>query len=403
MNIQSRLVFLSFFMVIALMLVRTWWLKDTTNKIAKEQANTIIDKANLTPFAYDFLNNVLSKNADSSQSQPNQSLTDYKLHRKNFSEIKGWENEKNFKEFTGVLLDNLAVFISPKLLTNTVVTLNPFTTIADWQKMYYKIKELDYLSLDEITLRHFFEHNFIPYLIDQENSGRATGYVTYVLSASKTKDKIFKYPIYKKPPPEKLFHTTEEIVNGALEGLGLELYYAKHQVEVFLLKTNGSGIINLPDGSKEYVVYAGNNGYPYFPLGKYLLEQGYIKANEASVKGITDFFKNNLDKAHLLNKNQRVIYFAIQEKGHIYGAFGGPVLKERTIAVDKSYLSLGLPLFLKTQYNDSNKAFEKLVVANDVGSAIKGLNRIDIYFGEDLSYANTMKEPITLYILLPKT
>ena len=81
-----------------------------------------------------------------------------------------------------------------------------------------------------------------------------------------------------------------------------------------------------------------------------------------------------------------------------------PLHAGRSLAVDKSYIPLGSLLWLETK-GPNNKQLEKLVIAQDIGSAIKGIVRGDYFWGsgadEVLEHAGKMNQKGRYFIMLP--
>ena len=111
-----------------------------------------------------------------------------------------------------------------------------------------------------------------------------------------------------------------------------------------------------------------------------------------------------IQTSKLILENDRYIFFRdIDGEGPI-GAMGVPLTPERSIAVDPEYIPLGLPIFLNTNDADGQK-IEKLTIAQDVGAAIKGAIRADIFFGKGekaFSKAGRQHSTGQYFILLPK-
>ena len=110
---------------------------------------------------------------------------------------------------------------------------------------------------------------------------------------------------------------------------------------------------------------------------------------------------------NILNVNKSYIFFKILEDNNFKGAFGSKLVPFRTIAVDKKYIPYGFPIWLNTMHikkYDIREQFNKLVIANDTGSAIKGVVRGDIFFGfgeegeENSGYQYSTGE---MYLLIP--
>jgi len=107
-----------------------------------------------------------------------------------------------------------------------------------------------------------------------------------------------------------------------------------------------------------------------------------------------------------MQRNARYIFFRpIEGEGPI-GAQGVPLTPGRSLAVDSSLLPLGVPLWLDTTWPATDRPLQRLMVAQDVGSAIKGAVRGDFFWGtgeQALEQAGRMKQTGRYFLLLPKT
>jgi len=171
------------------------------------------------------------------------------------------------------------------------------------------------------------------------------------------------------------------------------------------LHIQGSGKIKLDTGEIINVGYAEQNGWPYLSIGSYLIEKNYITKDEMSVQAMKDFFKANpkiMDE--VFNSNPSYIFFRVSPNGAT-GALNTVLTAKRNLAVDRSYIPLGMPVFLSTKNPVTKEPLNQLMVAADVGGAIKGEIRADFFwgFGDDaFHYAGRMKEKGKMYILKPK-
>jgi membrane-bound lytic murein transglycosylase A len=143
----------------------------------------------------------------------------------------------------------------------------------------------------------------------------------------------------------------------------------------------------LPDGTRQRIGYAGNNGHRYASIGRWLIDSGELKPHEASWQGIRRWMEANPARVpDLLAVNQRYIFFReIAGDGPI-GAAGVALTPKRSLAVDLRYL-------------------QRLMLAQDTGSAIRGVVRGDFYWGSGeraLAKAGRMKSAGSYYLLLPK-
>lgn len=286
--------------------------------------------------------------------------------------------------------------------------------------------------------RQFFETNFRPHRISGgDPQGLLTGYYEPLIKGSRTPDAIYKVPVYRRPSDlvnvvaesergaksgsfthqrktEKglePYLTRAEIEGGGLAGHGLELLYLKDQVDVFFMQVQGSGRIQLPSGEKVRVTYDGKNGYPYTSIGRVLIDDGQLTAQEMSLKSLKGWLKADKERAKpVMWKNQSYVFFkelSGEEAKSPMGVMGIPLQTGRSLAVDTTYYAIGTPIYVDApEIKHATKAgvFRRLMVAHDVGSAIKGTERGDIYFGsgdEAGRLAGVTKQPGHLYALLP--
>jgi len=202
------------------------------------------------------------------------------------------------------------------------------------------------------------------------------------------------------------YHTRPQIDDGALGAGGLELMWADDPVDVFFLHVQGSGKVRLPDGSERRIGFAASNGRDFYAIGRALIEDGKIPRGQASMQGIRAWLRAHPQQAEeIMRRNARYIFFRwIEGEGPI-GAQGVALTPGRSLAVDPAFLPLGVPLFLDTTWPATTKPLRRLVVAQDVGGAIKGPLRGDFYWGSGeaaLQEAGRMKQKVRLYLLLPK-
>ncbi len=203
----------------------------------------------------------------------------------------------------------------------------------------------------------------------------------------------------------------QEIENGALKGQGLELVWLKDWADAFFMQVQGSGRVELPDGEKVRVAYDGKNGYPYTSIGRALIASREIRAEVMSLQALKQWLRVNVDRARaVMWKNESYVFFrelmGSDAKGPI-GANNIPLQPRRSLAVDTSYYALGTPMFVESPeltHATKSGAFRRLMIAHDVGSAIKGPERGDIYFGsgdEAGRLAGVTKQKGHFIVLLP--
>lgn len=283
----------------------------------------------------------------------------------------------------------------------------------------------------------YFRDNFEPYRVvnfDGTDAGLVTGYYEPLLHGSRTPTKRFKYPVYATPQDlisveladvyadlkfrrlrgrldgSKLvpYLVRSEIESASAPLKGLEIAYVDNAVELFFLQIQGSGQIQLPDGSRIRVGYAEQNGHPFRSLGGALIRKGEIRAERASMQGIKEWAARNPRKVQqFMNTNPSYVFFKElpNELTGPIGTLGVPLTAERSIAVDPRVIPLGVPVFLATTHPESRQEFRRLMVAQDTGGAIGGAVRADFYwgFGDDAgAMAGRMKYPGRMWVLLPR-
>ena len=86
-----------------------------------------------------------------------------------------------------------------------------------------------------------------------------------------------------------------------------------------------------------------------------------------------------------------------------YGALNIPLSPGYSLAIDPNFIPLGTPVFLSTTL-PNHQHFNRLMIAQDIGGAIKGPIRGDIYWGTGhyaQRMASTMKQQGTYWMLIP--
>jgi len=217
------------------------------------------------------------------------------------------------------------------------------------------------------------------------------------------------------------YYPRAEIERGLPALAGKELLWVDDPVDLFFLQIQGSGRVRLATGELVRVGYADQNGQPYKSIGRYLVEQGELKLEQASMQGIKSWGAANPAKLEaLLNQNPSYVFFRELAKaecgqgsttdgpmtsGGPVGALGAVLTPERSIAVDPRYIPLGAPVFLATTWPNSTQPLARLVLAQDTGGAIRGAVRADYFwgFGDAAgAEAGRMRESARMWVLLPR-
>jgi len=265
---------------------------------------------------------------------------------------------------------------------------------------------------DPIAMRVFFEDNFTPYRVvkdDGTDSGLITGYYEPLLRGSRTRHGAYQTPLYRMPAAwrgKTLPARAQLIRSPALQGQ--EVVWVDDPVEAAFLQIQGSGQVQLEEGGIMRLGVGGTNNQPFRSFARWLLDMGEITPVQATMQGIKAWARANPSRVEeMLNINPRYVFFAETpgNTGGPIGKLGVPLTDERSIAVDPTYIPLGSPVFLSTTKPLSTDPIQKLVFAQDVGSAIRGAVRADYYFGHGDAAGDLegrMKQAGRLWVLVPK-
>jgi membrane-bound lytic murein transglycosylase A len=213
-----------------------------------------------------------------------------------------------------------------------------------------------------------------------------TGYHEPTLRARRTRDARFRHPIHRLPEGRAALPARAEIDAGALAGRGLELFWTDDAVELFFLHVQGSGRLELEDGTVVRIGYAGNNGKTYRAIGSVLVERGALRREEVTAPAIKAWLRAHPAAAPgIMHANPRYVFFQVRT-GRAGdgppGALGAPLVPYRSVAVDPKVVPLGSIGHLRVALPGSD-TFSAVVVAMDTGTAITGPGRIDLFCGAD--------------------
>lgn len=295
---------------------------------------------------------------------------------------------------------------------------------------------------DPQAQRAFVEREFAPWQIQASggsDAGLITGYYEPVLHGSLTRNGPYVVPVWGLPTDLVPRTPGADGVSGGrvswVDGQQRVLpYWSRAQiqtdpavqtaldrrtvvwldsaVDALFLQVQGSGLVRLPDGQTLRLSYAGTNGWPYKSVGRWLLDTGRVKGT-VTMSTIRAWAQMHPDEVpEMLASNPRVVFFSAAldtdpQRGPI-GALGVPLTAMRSIAVDKRAIALGLPVWLSTSqpYDGSRppQPLNRLVFAQDVGSAITGTVRADLFTGTGDAageLAGRMQWPGRMWVLLP--
>ena len=257
--------------------------------------------------------------------------------------------------------------------------------------------------------RAFFEMFFRPVEIGSPPA-LFTGYYEPELLGSPVRTPRFAHPVYARPPEfdgKGIWHSRESIeARGLLRGRGLELVWLDDPVEVFFLQVQGSGRIRLPDGRMMRLGFAAKNNHPYRSIGAELIRRGVMTADQVSAQRIKDWARTDpaRGRALLLHNPSFVFFRKLPELGPDQGpigAMGISVSTLRSLAVDPAHVPLGAPVWIE---KTGAEPLNRLMIAQDTGTAIKGAQRADIFYGTGPAAglaAGRIKDGGRMVVLLP--
>ena len=281
-------------------------------------------------------------------------------------------------------------------------------------------------SLDEpgdAALRTWLQQRLQPYRVEASDgaiNGLLTGYFEPLVEASRQPNGAFRFAIYAPPSDlasRRPYWTRQQIdtLPAAQTGLrGREIAYVADPLDALVLHIQGSGRLRIKsaNGSVKLVraAFAGSNDQPYKSVGRWLIEQGELKPDQASWPAIRAWAQRNPKRVNeLLWSNPRFVFFREEPLPDPAlgprGAQGVPLTPGRSIAVDPQSIPYGTPVWLASTEPLSSAPLRRLVMAQDTGSAITGAVRADYFWGwgEDAEQqAGRMKQPLRLWVLWPR-
>ncbi|MCK0140179.1 murein transglycosylase A [Aliiroseovarius sp. F47248L] len=302
-----------------------------------------------------------------------------------FDELNGWDRD-NHQEALAVFLDTCRDLDDPQ-----------------WRPICA-------LAAQQDDGKTFFELFFRPVLIRDGNDPLFTAYYEPEIRGSRTQSLRYRYPVYRKPPELKsgdVWLSRREIEDGgALQGRGLEIAWVEDPVELQFLQIQGSGRIRLAEGGTIRLGYGGSNGHSFMSLGNELVRQGIYNEHQVSQKVIQNWVKRNPEAGReLLLSNPSYVFFRLigkvsAHKGPL-GAMNRSITAHRSVAVDPKYTALGAPVWLEKK---GKEPFNRLMIAQDTGSRVKGAQRADIFWGTGAHagrLAGQIRDDGRMVVLLP--
>jgi membrane-bound lytic murein transglycosylase A len=293
-------------------------------------------------------------------------------------------------------------------------------TAADWRKV---------CAATGGEARDFFEQNFTPYAVGGD--ALFTGYYEPQISGSRIRTGAFQTPVYGLPsdlvradlglfsPKLKGEHVSGKVEGHALvpyadraqiDANGIVaapiLFYTADPIAFFFLQIQGSGRVAFADGSTIRIAYAGENGQAYTAIGRSLIADGSLTREDVSLQTIRAWLIAHPERARaVMHTNRSYIFFTETSLGDpglgSTGSLGVNLTPLASLAVDSRIHALGAPFYVAA---DGPDPVHGVMVAQDIGGAIRGAARGDIFFGfgaDAERRAGAMKAPGRFYLLLP--
>lgn len=357
------------------------------------------------------------------------------LHPVAFSSLEGWRKDQKKKAFAA-----FTESCQQMKRDNRAFSKNPLYggSVKDWKLVCDAAQTLG-LKASPAAISQFFETYFSALRVaDTKNpAGLFTGYYEPEVQGSFTKSKSFAVPIYGKPadlvrfdettrkktglsygrivnsfPME--YYTRKQIENGALANRDLEILWLNSPTDAFFMQIQGSGRVRLPDGTFVRLTYAAKSGLPYTSVGAELVKAGEIEKENVSMQSISNWMEKHPTKAIALRqKNKSFVFFKLLN-GHAsssgpVGAQNVTLTPQVSLAVDRRFWPFGMPVWLDTsvpgESGKPNLRWQRLLIAQDTGSAIRGLARGDVFWGAGdraVWTAGHMKSKGIMTVLLPR-
>lgn len=358
----------------------------------------------------------------------------FQLERLSFRDLPGWDQD-----------DPTALFPALGDCLRHIRSVKPYRTGSLGVSSSDLIPALEEASVAALgsasEARTFFEKRFTPFAIHQSDGkpGFVTAFYEPEVAVAASPDDLYRYPFYQRPrdlvdldetnrPAEldasyafarqgedgtvSAYADRRAIDQGHLDGLGLEIAWARSKADVFFAHVQGAARLVYPDGSMRRITYAAKAGHPFSPIGKLLIDRGEISRADISMQAIRAWLAAHPDAAdEVYWHNRSYIFFRESDQtnpdlGPIAAA-KVPLVPGRSLAVDRLIHTFGFPFFIHAPgltHLDSGRDFARLMLALDTGTAIVGPARGDIFTGwgpEAGEAAGTVRRDANFYLLIP--
>ncbi len=354
---------------------------------------------------------------------------DLQLRQTSFSALPGWGSD-DFASFAPALKKSCARILkaAPE---KQLGALGEAGTIGDWQPVCRSA-----MNVAPAQMKAFIESRFTAHEVrDGANpKGLFTGYYEASLRGSLTRQGPYQTPLYTRPDDLvmvqlgdfrenlkgeriagrvvdgnlKPYETRTQIVNGQWPHNDKVLVWVDDPVDAFFVQIQGSGIVQMDEGAPLRIGYAGQNGHIYYAIGRELIKRGALTKDNVSMQSIRSWLEANPSQAaEIMNTNQSYVFFKTLDGEGPVGGEGISLTAERSLAIDRSLLAYGLPMWVDIAAPDvaGAKPINRMMIAQDTGGAIRGAVRGDVFWGygeraENL--AGAMKSDGRYWVLLPR-
>lgn len=347
------------------------------------------------------------------------------LEPASFDDLPGWGKD-DLKEFAAVYAKSCARILKAPS-EKDFGALPEAGTYVKWQGVCLDMKALD--AGDNAAIKAFMERHFRPYSVRNHDDpyGLFTGYYEALLRGSLTRSAVYNIPLYARPDDLVMVDLGEfrdelkgQRIAGRVKGGNLKPYETRAQivagqwphndqvlvwvddpVDAFFVQIQGSGVVELAEGGTIRIGYAGQNGHIYTAIGRELIARGELDKEKVSMQAIREWLATHPAQAdEIMNTNESYVFFKVLEGEGPLGGENVALTPGRSLAVDRSLLAYGLPLWVDIEA----PAMRRLMVAQDTGGAIRGPVRGDVFWGfgpQAEALAGPMKSKGRYWALLP--
>jgi membrane-bound lytic murein transglycosylase A len=309
-----------------------------------------------------------------------------------FSELAGWESDHH-EEALKTFHKSCNKILQKKSTNGKKVGDN----LMPWKRLCKRALEIPItgkgtdLRKARLLSKEFFERNFQAYSVASSNHGRnyrdqglITGYYEIELQGSLKKTPHCPHPIHLPPKNLKQLHGSHKIKRssihkGSLTGQDLELVWVKDLPRFYFMQMQGTGVVRLQEGGEMGLVWAGKNGFKF---------EGLPNKYKGSSLEIMHQLRIEPDSGKkTMECNESYIFFKPRKEVHPVGSSNVMLSPERSVALDSSIYSYGVPFWLDIALpripglTKGGEKYRKLVIGQDRGGAIKGGNRLDLFLG----------------------